>query len=62
VGAARATDAAVSPYRVQACPIKDEFERKARDYVAELPWVKQARACAIMRLRWHGSALTHALR
>ena len=24
-----------------ACPIKDEFERKARDYVAELPWVQQ---------------------
>ena len=24
-----------------ACPIKDEFERKARDYVAELPWVRQ---------------------
>jgi hypothetical protein len=28
----------------QACPVKDEFERKARDYVTELPWVKQARA------------------
>ena len=24
-----------------ACPIKDEFERKARTYVIELPWVKQ---------------------
>lgn len=24
-----------------ACPIKDEFECKARDYVAELPWVQQ---------------------
>ncbi|CAK0786755.1 hypothetical protein CVIRNUC_009969 [Coccomyxa viridis] len=24
-----------------ACPIKDEFERKARDYVAELHWVQQ---------------------
>ena len=24
-----------------ACPIKDEFERKAREYVAELPWVQQ---------------------
>lgn len=24
-----------------ACPIKGEFERKARDYVAELPWVQQ---------------------
>lgn len=26
-----------------ACPIKDEFERKARDYVAELDWVQQVR-------------------
>ena len=25
-----------------ACPIKDEFERKARDYVMEIPWVQQA--------------------
>ena len=24
-----------------ACPIKDEFERKARAYVTELPWVQQ---------------------
>ena len=24
--------------------MKDEFERKARDYVGELTWVKQARA------------------
>ena len=24
-----------------ACPIKDEFKRKARDYVVELPWVQQ---------------------
>ena len=24
-----------------ACPIKDEFERKARKYVLELPWVQQ---------------------
>lgn len=24
-----------------ACPIKDEFERKARGYVMELPWVQQ---------------------
>ncbi len=24
-----------------ACPIKDEFERKARSYVMELPWVQQ---------------------
>ncbi|KAK9835351.1 hypothetical protein WJX81_004228 [Elliptochloris bilobata] len=24
-----------------ACPIKDEFERKARDYVNALPWVSQ---------------------
>ena len=24
-----------------ACPIKDEFERKARDYVMELSWVRQ---------------------
>ena len=29
-----------------ACPIKDEFERKARDYVAELPWVQQVRGPA----------------
>ena len=27
-----------------ACPIKDEFERKARDYVAALAWVSQVRA------------------
>ena len=26
-----------------ACPIKDEFERKARDYVSALPWVSQVR-------------------
>lgn len=26
-----------------ACPIKDEFERKARAYVMELPWVQQVR-------------------
>ncbi len=26
-----------------ACPIKDEFERKARDYVAGLDWVTQVR-------------------
>jgi metal-sulfur cluster biosynthetic enzyme len=24
-----------------ACPIKDEFERKARDYVADLDWVRE---------------------
>ena len=24
-----------------ACPIKDEFERKARDYVSAIPWVSQ---------------------
>ena len=24
-----------------ACPIKDEFERKARDYVSALDWVTQ---------------------
>ena len=29
-----------------ACPIKDEFERKARDYVAELHWVQQVRGPA----------------
>lgn len=23
-----------------ACPIKDEFENKARTYVSEIPWVK----------------------
>ncbi len=26
-----------------ACPIKDEFERKARDYVSALPWVSEVR-------------------
>lgn len=26
-----------------ACPIKDEFERKARDYVNQLDWVQQVR-------------------
>ena len=31
-----------------ACPIKDEFERKARDYVAELHWVQQVRGLAIL--------------
>ena len=31
-----------------ACPIKDEFERKARDYVAELPWVQQVRELATL--------------
>jgi metal-sulfur cluster biosynthetic enzyme len=36
----RALSACVRP---QACPVKDEFERQARDYVGALPWVKQAR-------------------
>lgn len=27
----------------QACPVKDEFDRKARDYVGELEWVKEVR-------------------
>ena len=31
-----------------ACPIKDEFERKARDYVAELHWVQQVRGLATL--------------
>jgi hypothetical protein len=30
-----------------ACPIKDEFERKARDYVAELDWVQQVRGVPV---------------
>ena len=34
-----------------ACPIKDEFERKARDYVAELHWVQQ--------VRWPASLMQH---
>lgn len=29
--------------RSQACPVKDEFDRKARDYVGELEWVKEVR-------------------
>ena len=34
-----------------ACPIKDEFERKARDYVAELHWVQQVQGLVtIMQL------------
>ena len=40
-----------------ACPIKDEFERKARDYVAELHWVQQVQGPAsLMQLparHWH---------
>lgn len=30
--------------RAKACPVKDEFDRKARDYVGELEWVKEVRA------------------
>ena len=33
-----------------ACPIKDEFERKARDYVTELPWVQQVMPFCLRRL------------
>lgn len=27
------------PAHRQACPVKDEFERKAKEYVGSLPWV-----------------------
>ena len=30
-----------------ACPIKDEFERKARDYVNQLDWVQQVQTSSI---------------
>ena len=36
-----------------ACPIKDEFERKARDYVSALPWVSQVRT-RLLLARWLG--------
>ena len=42
-----------------ACPIKDEFERKARDYVSALPWVSQVRGqCLLAHL---ALPATHAL-
>ena len=34
-----------------ACPIKDEFERKARDYVSSLPWVSQVRVCICLHIQ-----------
>ena len=33
-----------------ACPIKDEFERKARSYVMELPWVQQVSLAPSVRI------------